>query len=92
MNTITRVYELLDDRALSLTKLAEMSGVAYSTIKMAESRNTQLSVDTIERICNALGITLSEFFAEPKAGYKFEPQKIPGGSLSPGMFLWSIYI
>ena len=67
-NTITRVYELLDDRALSLTKLAEMSGVAYSTIKMAESRNTQLSVDTIERICNALGITLSEFFAEPKAG------------------------
>ena len=37
MNTITRVYELLDDRALSLTKLAEMSGVAYSTIKMAES-------------------------------------------------------
>ena len=67
MNTITRVYELLDDRALSLTKLAEMSGVAYSTIKMAESRNTQLSVDTIERICNALGITLSEFFAEPKA-------------------------
>ena len=68
MNTITRVYELLDDRALSLTKLAEMSGVAYSTIKMAESRNTQLSVDTIERICNALGITLSEFFAQPKAG------------------------
>ena len=68
MNTITRVYELLDDRALSLTKLAEMSGVDYSTIKMAESRNTQLSVDTIERICNALGITLSEFFAEPKAG------------------------
>ena len=68
MNTITRVYELLDDRALSLTKLAEMSGVAYSTIKMAESRNTQLSVETIERICNALGITLSEFFAEPKAG------------------------
>ena len=68
MNTITRVYELLDDRALSLTKLAEMSGVAYSTIKMAESRNTQLSVDTIERICNALGITLSEFFAEPKVG------------------------
>ena len=68
MNTITRVYELLDDRALSLTKLAEMSGVAYSTIKMAESRNTQLSVDTIERICNALGITLSEFFAETMAG------------------------
>ena len=68
MNTLPRVYELLDDRALSLTKLAEMSGVAYSTIKMAESRNTQLSVDTIERICNALGITLSEFFAEPKAG------------------------
>lgn len=68
MKTTTRVYELIADRNMSLTKLAELSGVAYSTIKMAENRNTQLSVDTIERICNALGITMSEFFAEPKAG------------------------
>ena len=68
MKTTTRVYELIADRNMSLTKLAELSGVAYSTIKMAENRNTQLSVDTIERICHALGITMSEFFAEPKAG------------------------
>lgn len=68
MKTTTRVYELIADRNMSLTQLAELSGVAYSTIKMAENRNTQLSVDTIERICNALGITMSEFFAEPKAG------------------------
>lgn len=68
MKTTARVYELIAERSMSLTKLAELSGVAYSTIKMAENRNTQLSVDTIERICHALGITLSEFFAEPKAG------------------------
>lgn len=68
MRTIARVYELIDARGISLTKLAEMSGIAYSTIKMAENRNTQLSVDTIERICMALGISLSEFFAEQEFG------------------------
>ena len=29
----------------------------------ARNRGGQLSVDTIERVCCALGITLSEFFA-----------------------------
>lgn len=68
MRTIARVYELIDARGISLMKLSEMSGIAYSTIKMAENRNTQLSVDTVERICAALGISLSEFFAEQKVG------------------------
>lgn len=68
MRTIARVYELIDARGISLMKLSEMSGIAYSTTKMAENRNTQLSVDTIERICAALGISLSEFFAEQKVG------------------------
>ena len=38
--------------------------VSYSTLKNAEMRGSQLGVPTIERICVALGVTLSDFFAE----------------------------
>lgn len=64
MDTVKRVYELLDERDMSLCKLAWLSGLNYSTIKTTERRNGQLSVDTIERICAAMGITLADFFAE----------------------------
>lgn len=55
--------ELAAQKEMSLKKLAEVSDVPYSTLKNAKMRGTQLSVDTIERICIGLGITMSEFFA-----------------------------
>ncbi len=64
MDTIARVYELAEQHNISLYQLARKSGVAYSTMKTTEKRGGQLKVDTIERICDALGISLSEFFAK----------------------------
>ena len=65
MNTSERMAELAAQKKMSLKKLAEVSDVPYSTLKNAKMRGTQLSVDTIESICNGLGITLSEFFSVP---------------------------
>jgi transcriptional regulator with XRE-family HTH domain len=59
-----RVNELLAERNLSLYRLAQMSGISYSTLKNTAQRNGQLSVDTIERICDGLQIPLSEFFVK----------------------------
>ena len=64
MNTVERVYDLIEERGISLYQLARMSGVSYSTAKTTEKRGGQLTVDTIERICFALQITMSEFFTE----------------------------
>ncbi len=64
MDTIARVMELADERDLSLFKLSQLCDVSYSTLKNAEMRGSQLGVPTIERICVALGVTLSDFFAE----------------------------
>lgn len=64
MDTAKRVKELADERSLSLFQLARNSGVSYSTLKNAEDRGGQLSVDTIERLCTGLGITMAEFFTE----------------------------
>ena len=69
MDTIARVMELADERNLSLFKLSQLCDVSYSTLKNAEMRGSQLGVPTIERICAALGVTLSDFFAEPDRAY-----------------------
>ena len=63
MDTMNRVFELIEERHLTLYKLAQLSGVRYSTFKNTRQRNGQLSVDTIERICAGLQIPMSEFFA-----------------------------
>lgn len=62
MNTVQRVYTLIEERDMSLYQLAQISGISYSTVKTTEKRGGQLKVDTIERICRALGITMGEFF------------------------------
>ena len=62
MDTLGRVYELLEERGMSLFALAQISGVAPSTLRNTKRRAGQLKIDTIERICDALGITLSQFF------------------------------
>ena len=62
MNTIQRLYELMRERNLSLNKLANLSGIKYSTLQMAVKRGGQLSIDTIERICAGLDMPLVSFF------------------------------
>ena len=62
MNTIQRVIELANERDLNFSQLADICDISYTTLKNAEYRNTQLSVDTVERICQGLGITMADFF------------------------------
>jgi transcriptional regulator with XRE-family HTH domain len=64
MDTLKRLGELLESRGLTMYQLSLVSGVPYSTLKNSQDRNGQLSVDTIERICRGLGISLSDFFEE----------------------------
>lgn len=63
MDTIAIVRDLANERSLTLFRLSQICDVSHSTLKNSERRGGQLSVDTIERICNGLGITMSEFFA-----------------------------
>jgi DNA-binding Xre family transcriptional regulator len=64
LNTISRVQELADERGLTLCQLSKICDLSEATIRTAKKRGNQLSVDTIERICEALDISLSDFFAE----------------------------
>ncbi len=62
MDTIARLKELAQDRGISLFHLSKLCNVSYSTFKNAETRNGQLSLDSIERICLFFDIPLYEFF------------------------------
>ena len=63
MNTLERIRKLLNGRNWSMYKLSKASGVSQSTLSNMFSRNNDPSISTLEDICKAFGITLSQFFA-----------------------------
>ena len=62
-----RVQQLVRENNLSLHSLAIVCGINPSTLAMKRKRGGDLSLDTIRRICNGLGITLGEFFTPPNS-------------------------
>ena len=64
MDSNQRIRQLMKERGLTEYRLALDSGLSKSTVSALLHRNTTPSVPTIEAVCNALGITVSQFFAE----------------------------
>ena len=58
-----RIKELCNSRSWSYYKLAKESGIPYSTLNTMLHKTNAPSIPTIERICQGLGISLSQFFA-----------------------------
>ncbi|MCL6445042.1 MAG: helix-turn-helix domain-containing protein [Alicyclobacillus sp.] len=59
-----RIVEIRKALGMSGNQLAKTSGIAQSTISAIESGKTSPTIDSLERICAAFGITLSDFFSE----------------------------
>lgn len=64
MDVIQRIDALMKERSWSDYKLSLKSGLSSSTIANIHRRNTIPSIPTLESICSAFGITLSQFFTE----------------------------
>ena len=64
MDTNERLQQLLKERGWSEYRLSKVSGLSESTIANIFKRNTIPSIITLESICKAFGITLSQFFAD----------------------------
>lgn len=63
-NINERISELRTQRNWSEYQLAEKSGIAQSTISSWTRTNSMPTIANLEKICNAFGITLSQFFAD----------------------------
>ena len=64
MNVLDKIEKLRLDRGWSVYRLAEKAGITDKCIYNRYNRNTMPSIETIEKICEAFGMTLSQFFAE----------------------------
>ena len=61
MDVLSKLRCLLEERGWSEYRLAQEAGLNQSTISNIYRRNT---VATLEAVCRAFGITLSQFFVE----------------------------
>lgn len=64
MNVLDRIVELRTAKGWSEYQLAEESGMTQSTISSWYRRHMTPSVPSLERICDAFDISLSQFFME----------------------------
>ena len=62
-----RFKELCKERNIKLNELANISGVTPSTAySMMDKNRRDVSITTIKKFCDGLGITLGEFFSTPE--------------------------
>ena len=70
---INRLAILLAERQMSGARLASDTGIAQSTIsKITSNKSKQVDYETVNKICNALGITANDFFDYSPIDYEIK--------------------
>ena len=76
MDVLRRILDLRLERGWSEYRLSEESGIAQTTISSWFRKNICPTVPSLEKICQAYSITLSEFFSEEDSNFELtEEQK-----------------
>ncbi len=61
-----RILNLISEREITVSKLSTLAGISRSTLsKFLSGKRKCLHIEIIECICEALNITLKEFFDDP---------------------------
>lgn len=69
INVLERITYYREQKNWSEYQLAEMSGLTQSTISSWYRKNMIPSIPSLEKICNAFGITLSQFFVSDSEAF-----------------------
>lgn len=64
MDILSRIKTLMEARGWTAYRLASEAGLTESTIQKLFRRNGIPTLPTLEAVCSAFGITLSQFFAD----------------------------
>lgn len=72
MNVGLRIKELRENAELTVNKLANLAGISQSHLRDIELGNKNPTVETLSYFCDALGISLKQFFCDDKS--KITPQ------------------
>lgn len=76
MDILNKIDELRKQNNWSIYKLADEAGLTQSTISNMFARKSNPSITTLEQICNAFNISLSEFFAEDNSNISAEENSL----------------
>ncbi len=61
-----RIAELCEEKHITINKLANISGITQSTLNnIMNGRNNSTTISTIQKICDGLEITVTDFFDSP---------------------------
>ncbi len=64
---VDRFLEICRQRHITPNELANLSGVTPSTVySMIDRSRKDISIVTIKKLCDGLGMTLGEFFSTPE--------------------------
>lgn len=63
MTVLDRILQLRNERNWTEYRLSEESGIAQTTISSWFKKNVSPSISSLESLCRAFNITLSQFFA-----------------------------
>lgn len=66
MDVAQRLIELRNLRGITTNKLANLAGVSQSHLREIEMGSRNPTVETLSYFCDALGVTLGEFFNDSK--------------------------
>jgi len=75
VDTKQRIAELAQERNWSNYELAKRSGIQLSTIQNMYHRNYEPTIPTLQALCKAFGISLSQFFADGELADVTEEQR-----------------
>jgi len=75
MDVLDRILKLRNDRGWTEYRLSEESGIAQSTISSWYKKGMNPTIASLESICAAFGITLSQFFAEGESSVVLTPEQ-----------------
>ena len=63
---VKRIYELIDERQLTINKISTISGVTQSTVSdIVNGVTSNVKIATVKKLCDGLDISIREFFDSP---------------------------
>ena len=61
---VEKIQKLREEKGYSMCKLAKLSGISQTGYNHIELRKTDMNVQTLQKICDALEISMRDFFDE----------------------------
>ena len=75
MNITKRIDELCMIHHMSKYRLSQITGISQSAFSKMARQQTSLSIETIQRICDAFGISMAQFFSDSDEYPDLTPQQ-----------------